>query len=61
MTLTQDRGLLSRLLAARETGLVVIILARFVIMSFASPHFLTWTNMRAMTMAFRSRRLSWWG
>ena len=36
----------------RETGLVLIILTLFVIMSFASPHFLTWTNMRAMTMAF---------
>jgi ribose transport system permease protein len=49
---TQDRSLLSRLFGARETGLVLIILTLFVIMSFASPHFLTWTNMRAMTMAF---------
>jgi ribose transport system permease protein len=24
----------------------------FIVMSFASPHFLTWTNMRAMAMAF---------
>lgn len=48
----QDRSLLSRLFGARETGLVLIILTLFIIMSFASPHFLTWTNMRAMTMAF---------
>ncbi|MEQ8741426.1 MAG: ABC transporter permease, partial [Hoeflea sp.] len=36
----------------RETGLVLIILALFIIMSFASPYFLTWVNMRAMAMAF---------
>jgi ribose transport system permease protein len=48
----KDRSLLSRLFGARETGLVLIILALFVIMSFASPYFMTWTNMRAMTMAF---------
>jgi ribose transport system permease protein len=51
-TTTQDRSFLSRLFGARETGLVLIILVLFVLMSFASPHFLTWTNMRAMTMAF---------
>ena len=49
---THDRSLLSRLFGARETGLVMIILALFVIMSLASPHFLTWPNMRAMTMDF---------
>jgi ribose transport system permease protein len=53
MTTTgQGRSLLSRLFGAGETGLVLIILTLFVIMSFASPHFLTWTNRRAMTMAF---------
>src|SRR5690606_39119317 len=41
-----------RMMRMRETGLIVIILALFVVMSFASPYFLTWTNMRAMTMAF---------
>lgn len=51
-TITQDRTILSRLFGARETGLVLIILVLFLLMSFASPHFLTWTNMRAMTMAF---------
>lgn len=41
-----------RMMRMRETGLIVIILALFVVMSFASPYFLTWTNMRAMAMAF---------
>ncbi|WP_108859533.1 ABC transporter permease [Ruegeria sp. Alg231-54] len=44
--------LLKRMLRMRETGLIVIILGLFVIMSFASPYFLTWANMRAMSMAF---------
>ena len=49
------RGLadyVKRLFKMRETGLVLIILALFVAMSFASPYFLTWVNMRAMAMAF---------
>jgi len=41
-----------RLLKMRETGLVLVLLILFVGMSFASPHFLTWTNMRAMAVAF---------
>jgi len=41
-----------RLLRMRETGLVLIILALFVVMSFASEYFLTWANIRAMAMAF---------
>ena len=45
-------GALRRLLRMRETGLILIILALFVAMSFASPYFLTWDNMRAMAMAF---------
>lgn len=51
----QERGFkarLRRIAKMRETGLVLIILALFVAMSFASPYFLTWTNMRAMGMAF---------
>ncbi|TIP07041.1 MAG: ABC transporter permease, partial [Mesorhizobium sp.] len=36
----------------RETGLILIIAAMFVVMSLASPYFLTWDNMRAMAMAF---------
>ena len=52
MTDPSNAPFLSRLFGARETGLVLIILALFLIMTFASPHFLTWTNMRAMTMAF---------
>lgn len=55
---TQDRGasgllaLAGKSLRMRETGLILIILALFIAMSFASPYFLTWSNMRAMAMAF---------
>jgi ribose transport system permease protein len=45
-------ALLKRLLRMRETGLILIIFTLFVVMSFASPYFLTWVNMRAMAMAF---------
>ena len=31
---------------------MLVILLLFAVMSFASPYFLTWENMRAMTMAF---------
>ena len=43
---------LGRLLRMRETGLILIILALFIAMTFASPYFLTWNNLRAMAMAF---------
>ena len=43
---------LKRLFRMRETGLIAIILVLFIVMSFASPYFLTWVNMRAMAMAF---------
>ncbi len=49
---TDGTPLLKRMIRMRETGLIVIILALFLIMSFASPYFLTWANMRAMSMAF---------
>jgi ribose transport system permease protein len=45
-------GIGGRALRMRETGLILIILVLFIVMSFASPYFLTWTNMRAMAMAF---------
>ena len=45
-------GLAGRALRMRETGLILIILVLFITMTFASPYFLTWTNMRAMAMAF---------
>ena len=45
-------GVLRQMLGAREVGLIAIILILFIVMSFASPYFLTWVNMRAMTMAF---------
>lgn len=39
-------------LKARETGLLVIILLLFAVMSMISPYFLTVENIRAMAMAF---------
>ena len=45
-------GLGRRLVRQREAGLVLVILLLFAVMSVASPYFLTWENMRAMTMAF---------
>ncbi|MCR2540447.1 hypothetical protein NSP57_24035, partial [Salmonella enterica] len=41
-----------RLASLREAGLLLIIAALCVIMSFASPHFLTWENVRAMLLSF---------
>jgi len=48
----QRRSVLGRAVRMRETGLILVILLLFVVMTFASPYFLTWENMRAMTMAF---------
>lgn len=45
-------GRAGHLLKMRETGLIAIIAILFLVMSFASPYFLTWDNMRAMAMAF---------
>jgi ribose transport system permease protein len=45
-------SLFGRAVRMRETGLILVIALLFVVMSFASPYFLTWENMRAMTMAF---------
>lgn len=42
----------AHLASMREAGLIVIILALCIAMSFASPHFLTWGNFRAMLMSF---------
>ncbi len=36
----------------REAGLLLIIAALCVAMSFASPYFLTWDNVRAMLLSF---------
>lgn len=44
--------LLKSLFRARETGLIAIICVLFVVMSFISPYFLTWVNIRAMTLVF---------
>ena len=43
---------IGRLFAMRETGLIIIILALSIAMTFASPHFATWGNLRAMLMSF---------
>jgi len=43
---------LGRLLQARESALILIILALCIVMSFASPYFLTWGNVRAMLLSF---------
>ena len=43
---------IASLLGARETGLIAIIVVLCVMMSFASPYFLTWMNLRAMTLVF---------
>lgn len=41
-----------RLASLREGGLLAIIAALCLVMSFASPHFLTWDNVRAMLLSF---------
>ncbi len=45
-------SLFSGLHKQREIGLVVIIALIFVVMSFTSPYFLTWANMKAMLLSF---------
>lgn len=42
----------ARLIHVREAGLLIIIAVMCFAMSFASPHFLTWENMRAMLLSF---------
>ncbi|MDR7152226.1 ribose transport system permease protein [Hydrogenophaga palleronii] len=41
-----------RLGSLREAGLLLIIALLCVVMSFASPHFFTWDNFRAMLLSF---------
>lgn len=41
-----------RFLKMRETGLLLILFVLVIVMSFASPVFLTWNNLEAMAMAF---------
>ncbi|WP_078059327.1 ABC transporter permease [Tropicimonas marinistellae] len=45
-------GLLKRLLGMREIGLLLIILLVCLVMSFASPYFLTWSNFRTIFLSF---------
>jgi ribose transport system permease protein len=42
----------ARLASMRETGLVIIIALLCLVMSFASPYFATWDNVRAMLLSF---------
>ncbi|WP_083607884.1 ABC transporter permease [Thalassospira sp. TSL5-1] len=49
---TTASGLLHKMFHQREAGLVAIILVLFIAMSFASPYFLTWPNIKAMLMSF---------
>lgn len=45
-------GTFRRLMRMREMGLMCIILLLCVIMSFASPYFLTWSNFRTIFLSF---------
>ena len=45
-------AILKSLIGAREFGLIAIIVVLCVVMSFASPYFLTWMNIRAMILVF---------
>lgn len=50
---TGDRGdTRNRLTKMREAGLLLVIAILCVVMSFASPYFLTWDNVRAMLLSF---------
>ena len=46
------RNLFTDLRKMREFTLILIILALFITMSFVSPYFLTWANMKAMLLSF---------
>jgi ribose transport system permease protein len=43
---------LKQIIAVREFGLLAIIALLFVVMTFASPYFLTWGNIRAILLSF---------
>lgn len=45
-------AMLINLLRAREAALVIIVLTLFVGLSFLSPYFLTWGNIRAVILSF---------
>ncbi|PTY38739.1 ABC transporter permease [Saccharospirillum sp. MSK14-1] len=46
------RGLFGNIRKMRELTLILIIVGLFIVMSFASPYFLTWANMKAMLLSF---------
>lgn len=45
-------NLLTQTKNMRELTLIAIIAVLFIVMSFASPYFLTWANMKAMLLSF---------
>ncbi|MFG1496885.1 ABC transporter permease [Saccharospirillum sp. HFRX-1] len=47
-----NRGLFGNIRKMRELTLILIIVGLFIVMSFASPYFLTWANMKAMLLSF---------
>ena len=49
---TDSMNFTHKLVRMREAGLVFIIALLCIGMSFASPHFLTWDNIRAMLLSF---------
>ncbi|MCZ4058401.1 hypothetical protein O3W44_03815 [Pantoea sp. LMR881] len=53
-------SLLGSIHKQRETGLIIIIALIFIVMSFNSPYFLTWANMKAMLLSFSIEGSSWW-
>ncbi|PKF80098.1 ABC transporter permease [Vibrio sp. vnigr-6D03] len=46
------KSLFNRTKNMREFTLILIIIGLFIAMSFASPYFLTWANMKAMLLSF---------
>ncbi|WP_307437377.1 ABC transporter permease [Labrys monachus] len=52
ITSTEPKARRMNLHSMREGGLIVIILAICIAMSFASPYFMTWGNVKAMMLSF---------
>ena len=48
----QAKAILGKVLAVREALIAIVILITIVILSFLSPHFLSWTNFLAISRGF---------
>lgn len=48
----QAKAILGKVLAVREALIAIVILVTIVILSFLSPHFLSWTNFLAISRGF---------